>query len=109
MFAHRPVVGCRIGPCHRQAVRHVLGSTGTCIVETINRELVQRREAAVFVRCIYSTEYGTELQVLNGLQFGIHITRESHVLILVIAVGHHASVRVAICIIPIRVGRIVIR
>ena len=37
MFAHGPIVGCRIGPRHSQSMRHVLRGTGTCVIEAINR------------------------------------------------------------------------
>ena len=86
MVINFPVISSRIGPCKFQYMLHILGNTGISIT-ACRTELVYRVEVAVFIGTVVSTEYSTNFQVLDGLQFGISVAGEEDVFVLIMA--HH--------------------
>ena len=65
--------------------------------------MIKRREAAVFTCAINCAKYRTHLQSLQRGQFSIHIAAERTTLILIICVGHHVSVGVAVVHVPVAI------
>ena len=105
----RPVIlGC-IGPCHGQSMIHALAGRSPGIIIAVWAEVVECREAAILTGAIDGTKYRTQLKTLQRGQFCIHIAAERATLILIVGIGHHVSVGVAIVHVPVAIIGSIIR
>ena len=99
----------RVGPRQRQAMVHTLTNRGAGVVITIWTEVIERREATILAGAIDSTKHAAQFQSLQRGEFCIHIATEVGTLILIVGIGHHATIRVAIILIPITIVGSIIR
>ena len=71
--------------------------------------MIEGRESAILAGVVNGTKYSTQFQSLDGVQFCINVTTKYSTLILVICVGHHVTIGVAIVLIPITIVGCIIR
>ena len=88
---------------------HALAGRSPGVVIIIWTKMIKRRETAIFTCAINCTKYRTHLQTLQRGQLSIHIATERATLILIVCVGHHVTVGVAIVLIPVAIVSGIIR
>ena len=109
MLLQLEIIAQRISPCNAKTITCTLGNARTSVLIAVNREVVQGRKRTIVVGIILHTKSSTELQVLDELHLSKSIGRNSHVLRLVVGIGHHGAIGVTVGIVPIAIAGVIVR